>query len=70
MTNDELRERIADMLEAMDGTDYDDAAQAIIDDLGLMVEEAIDYDNRTRRNGIIHYGAKTRIVGKWESERA
>lgn len=45
-------------------------AQAVIDDLGLTVEAGVvDHDQRTERNGIIRYGTKSRVVGKWEEEK-
>lgn len=42
-------------------------AQAIIDDLGLTVEDRNDCsESRTAPDGSIVYGVKYRVVGKWE----
>jgi hypothetical protein len=62
---DELRDRIADIIyqncEA-DGYTKLGTAQAIIDDLGLTVEERIDQPGKRGINPV------SRIVGKWEAE--
>ena len=52
---DELRDRIAEAIARAQ-----DAAQAVIDDLGLTVEE------RTvgARGGVL--GTESRVVGRWE----
>ena len=64
--SDDLRDRIADVLRRETdngGSRTEDYAQAIINDLGLVVE-------RTVR--VMDYGAgplripETRVVGKWE----
>ena len=62
---DELRDRIKQsMIDALSrnygGGTYDDAAQAVIDDLGLTVEtHAATHAKRTM----------TRITGAWEWEK-
>lgn len=43
-------------------------ARAVIDDLGLTVETAVDGSNKTERHGLIRYGKKSRVVGKWEGQ--
>ena len=67
--SDELRDRIAEVLfdhySRSDGLDVtaEDSAQAVIDDLGLVVEGTVR---------VMDYGAgelripETRVVGKWE----
>ena len=64
--SDDLRDRIAEVIQAATdngASKSDDYAQAIIDDLGLIVE-------RTAR--VVDHGAgevripESRVVGKWE----
>lgn len=42
MTDNELRDRIADILEALDGMDLDQQAQAVINSLGLSTQVCCD----------------------------
>ena len=61
--SDELRNRIAEALrrEADNGgSQTGDYAQAVIDDLGLTVEERIDMPGRRGINPVY------RVVGRWE----
>ena len=71
MRGDELRDRIAGVLDENFNPDkypimaemFRDYAQAIIDDLGLVVEGTVR---------VVDYGAgplripQTRVIGKWE----
>ncbi|WP_181275991.1 hypothetical protein [Brevibacterium oceani] len=59
---DNLRDRIADILEALDGRDFGQVAQAIIDEFGLTVEERIDEPGKRGINPV------QRVVGKWEKQ--
>ncbi len=63
--SDELRERIAEALRRETdngGNRTEDYAQAVIDALGLTVEERIDVPGRRGTNPVC------RVVGKWEDE--
>ncbi|MFT9774226.1 hypothetical protein ACMZ29_16415 [Brevibacterium casei] len=66
MDADSLRARIADIIgqncEA-DGYTKLSTAQAVIDDLGLTVED------RLTEYGIDDPGYESRVVGKWEAEK-
>ena len=62
--SDELRDRIAAVIQAATdngASKSDDYAQAIIDDLGLTVEERIDIPGRRGINPV------RRVVGRWET---
>ena len=64
--SDELRDRIAAVIQAATdngASKSDDYAQAIIDDLGLTVEERIDIPGRRGINPV------HRVVGRWEVDR-
>ena len=64
--SDELRDRIAAVIQAATdngASKSDDYAQAIIDDLGLVVEERIDIPGRRGINPV------HRVVGRWEVDR-
>ena len=69
---DNLRERIERQLCMFFDENYDghlfDASQAIVDELGLTVDRAVDTDkgSHDKRTGIITNGWKYRVVGKWE----
>lgn len=61
--SDELRNRIAEALRRETdngGSRTEDYAQAVIDDLGLTVEERIDTPGRRGINPVY------RVVGRWE----
>lgn len=67
---DELRDRIAEIIErsltvwindlSAGGAEADYAAQAIIDEFGMQVEERIDEPGKRGINPV------QRVVGKWE----
>lgn len=64
--SDELRNRIAEALRRETdngGSRTEDYAQAVIDDLGLTVEERIDTPGRRGINPV------RRVVGRWEVGR-
>lgn len=48
----ELRARIGDVLEALDGLDIDDIAQAVIDELGLHAND------KSVNNSMVQYETK------------
>lgn len=61
--SDDLRDRIAAVIQAATdngASKSDDYAQAIIDDLGLVVEKRIDIPGRRGINPV------HRVVGRWE----
>lgn len=75
--SDELRDRIwtviADTLCPGNGgyrlLEHRDAAQAVIDELGLTVEDRNDgSESRTAPDGSIVYGVKSRVAGRWEKQ--
>lgn len=66
---DNLRDRIADILEVLDGTDVDAVALAIINDLGLRIEERFVYaTDLARDDEPVTDDKATRVVGKWEKQ--
>lgn len=61
--SDDLRDRIAEALRRETdngGSRTEDYAQAVIDELGLTVEERIDMPGRRGINPVY------RVVGRWE----
>lgn len=65
MSDNELRDRIADILEELDGMDLDRQAQAIIDEFGLEVETRKLHVGAVALNGTL---TDKRVVGKWEKQ--
>ncbi|VEW13541.1 Uncharacterised protein [Brevibacterium casei] len=61
MSYETLRDRIKHLVDETD--DGESAARAIIDDLGLTVED------RLTEYGIDDPGYESRVVGKWEEEK-
>lgn len=69
MSGEDLRDRIADILEVLDGTDVDAVALAIINDLGLRIEERFVYaTDLARDDEPVTDDKATRVVGKWEKQ--
>lgn len=70
--SDELRDRIMEPIWQNTMLTTEGAkgiAQAIIDDLGLTVEDRNDgSESRTALDGSIVYGVKSRVVGGWEKQ--
>ena len=67
--SDDLRDRIAAVIQAATdngASKSDDYAQAIIEDLGLTVEERNAGETRVSDEGVVYYVTETRVVGKWE----
>lgn len=61
MTDEGLLEKIGDILEATDGIDINDQAQAIIDELGLKMQGR---GIRAGAHGVS--SLQHRVVGRWE----
>ena len=65
---DELRDRIADLLWRTEEKSWEDQAQAIIDEFGLTVETEPGHDPRECGCSSRAYPAESRVVGKWEQQ--
>ena len=65
---DNLRDRIADLLWRTEEKSWEDQAQAIIDEFGLTVETEPGHDPRECGCSSRAYPAESRVVGKWEQQ--